>query len=251
MGDFAHGSGAKAQTGVTLTLALIRHECLVGIQTDGSGKALALSGGIRIPRRPGRLAKEETGIERLPKRQRQQRLVELIDENPFVTDRELTRRLKVSIQTIRLDRMELGIPELRERMKLMAERSYDQVRSLAAEEVIGDIIDLQLDRSGISIFEIRDEHVFSRTQIARGHHIFAQANSLAVAVINDEIALTASADLRFVRPIHLGEKCIAKAYVRSNPGKAGRAKVEVLSYVGEEMVFQGNFIIYRSDDKNR
>lgn len=195
--------------------------------------------------------KEETGIERLPKRQRQQRLVELIDENPFVTDRELTRRLKVSIQTIRLDRMELGIPELRERMKLMAERSYDQVRSLAAEEVIGDIIDLQLDRSGISIFEIRDEHVFSRTQIARGHHIFAQANSLAVAVINDEIALTASADLRFVRPIHLGEKCIAKAYVRSSPGKAGRAKVEVLSYVGEEMVFQGNFIIYRSDDKNR
>ncbi|ALP35066.1 fatty acid biosynthesis transcriptional regulator [Paenibacillus sp. IHB B 3084] len=185
----------------------------------------------------------------MPKRQRQQRLTQLIDENPFVTDQELTRQLKVSIQTIRLDRMELGIPELRERLKLMAERSYDQVRSLPLHEVIGDIVDLQLDRSGISIFEIKEEHIFSRTGIARGHYVFAQANSLAIAVINDEIALTASADIRFVRPVHLGEKCIAKAYVRSNPEQKGKAKVEVFAYVGEEMVFQGNFVIYRSTEE--
>lgn len=185
----------------------------------------------------------------MPKRQRQQRLAQLIDENPFVTDQELTRQLKVSIQTIRLDRMELGIPELRERLKLMAERSYDQVRSLPLHEVIGDIVDLQLDRSGISIFEIKEEHIFSRTGIARGHYVFAQSNSLAVAVINDEIALTASADIRFVRPVHLGEKCIAKAYVRSNPEQKGKAKVEVFTYVGEEMVFQGNFVIYRSTEE--
>lgn len=185
-------------------------------------------------------------IERLPKRARQQQLVKIIEENPFITDQELTRKLKVSIQTIRLDRMELGIPELRERMKLMAERSYDQVRSLPLHEVIGEIVDLQLDKSGISIFEIADEHVFSRTGIARGHHIFAQANSLAVAVINDEIALTFSADIRFVRSVHLGEKCIAKAYVRPLSGSKAKAKVEVFTYVGEEMVFQGNFVIYRS-----
>ncbi|GJM74935.1 hypothetical protein HMSSN036_71510 [Paenibacillus macerans] len=96
----------------------------------------------------------------MPKKARQQQLVQIIEENPFITDQELTRRLKVSIQTIRLDRMELGIPELRERMKLMAERSYDQVRSLPLHEVIGEIVDLQLDKSGISIFEIREEHVF-------------------------------------------------------------------------------------------
>lgn len=82
-----------------------------------------------------------------------------------------------------------------------------------------------------------------------GHYVFAQANSLAVAVINDEIALTASADIRFVRPVHLGEKCIAKAYVRSNPEQKGKAKVEVFAYVGEEMVFQGNFVIYRSTEE--
>ncbi len=185
-------------------------------------------------------------IERLPKRQRQQQLTKFIEENPFITDEELTKRFNVSIQTIRLDRMELGIPELRERIKLMAEQSYDKVRSLPLHEVIGDVIDLQLDKSGISIFEIGEEHVFSRTKIARGHHVFAQANSLAVAVINDEVALTATADIRFIRSVKLHEKCVAKAYVRQVSGEKGKAKVEVFTYVGDELVFQGNFAIYRS-----
>jgi acyl-coenzyme A thioesterase PaaI-like protein len=166
-----------------------------------------------------------------------------------LTDEELMRTFGVSIQTVRLDRLELGIPELRERIKSMAEKSYDQVRSLPIHEVIGEVIDLQLDKSGISIFEIREEHVFSRNKIARGHHIFAQANSLAVAVINDEVALTASADIRFLRSVRLNEKCIAKAYVRSI--SRGKAKVEVVTYVGEEPVFQGNFLIYHSKKEIR
>ncbi|MNI13485.1 Transcription factor FapR [compost metagenome] len=188
-------------------------------------------------------------IERLPKRERQKRLLQAIQDNPFMTDEELMRTFHVSIQTVRLDRLEQGIPELRERMKNMAEKTHDQVRSLPIDEIIGEVIDLQLDQSGISIFEIKEEHVFSRTKIARGHHIFSQANSLAVAVINDPIALTASADIRFTRPVKLGEKCIAKAYVRSI--SKGKAKVETLTYVGEEMVFHGHFIVFHSKKEQR
>ena len=186
---------------------------------------------------------------KLTKKERHQLLLKYIEETPFVTDRELTRLMKVSIQTIRLDRLELGIPELRERLKIMAERSYeDKVKSLNIDEVIGEIIDLQLDVSGISIFELKEEHVFSRTSIARGHHLFAQANSLAVAVINFPIALTAHADIKFIRSAKLGEKCICKAYVKSNDDKTKKAKVEVNTYVSDELVFQGQFVIYRSDE---
>jgi len=163
-----------------------------------------------------------------------------------MTDEELTRIFGVSIQTIRLDRMELGIPELRERIKTMAERSFDQVRSLPLHEVIGEIIHLELDKSGISILEIGEEQVFSRTKIARGHHLFAQANSLAVAVIDAEIALTSTADIRFIRPVRLGEKCVAKAFVRSGSSRSSKVRVEVFTYVGEELVFQGSFMVYRA-----
>jgi acyl-coenzyme A thioesterase PaaI-like protein len=189
---------------------------------------------------------EVVPIGRLPKPVRQEHLRESIRSNPFITDEELANQFGVSIQTVRLDRMENGIPEVRERIKNMAADSHGVARSLAMDEVIGEVIDLQLDKFGISILEIGKEQVFSRTKIARGHHIFAQANSLAVAVIDDEVALTASADIRFIRPVRLGERCVAKAYVRSAPGDKGKAKVELFTYVGDELVFQGHFVIYRS-----
>jgi acyl-coenzyme A thioesterase PaaI-like protein len=185
-------------------------------------------------------------IQRFNKLMRQQLLTDMIQSNPFITDEELASQYSVSIQTIRLDRIELGIPEVRERIKRMAAASQNIVRSLPMHEVIGDVIDLQLDQSGISILEIKPEHVFSRTNIARGHHIFAQANSLAVAVINDEIALTAAANIRFLRTVRLGERCVAKAFVKRSPADKAKANVELFTYVSDELVFQGKFVIYRS-----
>ena len=81
------------------------------------------------------------------KRDRQQSLKETIQTNPFITDEELAEKFSVSVQTIRLDRLELSIPELRERIKHVAEKKFqDEVRSLPIEEVIGEIIDIELDK---------------------------------------------------------------------------------------------------------
>ncbi|WP_335870683.1 transcription factor FapR [Bacillus sp. 2205SS5-2] len=184
---------------------------------------------------------------KLTKKVRQEQLRETIGENPFITDDELSERFGVSVQTIRLDRMELSIPELRERIKHVAEKTISgELKSLPIEEVIGEIIDIDLDQSAISIFDVRGEHVFKRNQIARGHHLFAQANSLAVAVINDELALTAESKIRFHRPVREGERIIAKAKVSTATNDKGRTIVEVNSFVGQELVFNGIFEMYRS-----
>ena len=58
---------------------------------------------------------------RLVKVHRQENLQVFLVENPFATDEELAQKFGCSIQTIRLDRLELGIPEVRERMKRVAE----------------------------------------------------------------------------------------------------------------------------------
>ncbi|EOR26619.1 transcription factor FapR [Cytobacillus oceanisediminis] len=181
------------------------------------------------------------------KRERQQFLVETIKETPFITDEELAEKFSVSVQTIRLDRLELSIPELRERIKNVAKQSLeDEVKALPIEEVIGEIIDMELDNSAISIFEVKQEHVFKRNGIARGHHLFAQANSLAVALINDELALTAKANIHFTRSVKLGERIIAKAKVIHIDSITGRTTVEVNSYVNTELVFKGEFDMYRA-----
>jgi acyl-coenzyme A thioesterase PaaI-like protein len=183
------------------------------------------------------------------KRERQELLKETINQTPFITDEKLAEKFGVSVQTIRLDRLELSIPELRERIKSVAETKLDDVKALPLEEVIGEIIDLQLDESAISILDIKEEHVFSRNKIARGHHVFAQANSLAVAIINDELALTARANIRFSRPVKVGERIVAKAKVTEKGTE--RTSVEVNSFVEKELVFNGEFIMFRSKQDSK
>ncbi|WP_428912609.1 transcription factor FapR [Niallia sp. Krafla_26] len=183
------------------------------------------------------------------KRERQKNLQQTIKENPFVTDEELAEQFSVSVQTIRLDRLELSIPELRERIKNVAETKFDnEVRSLPIEEVIGEIIDIELDKTAISIFDVKSEHVFKRNGIARGHHLFAQANSLAVALMDEKIALTAKANIHFIQSVRENERVVAKARVVKNERETGRTTVEVNSYVNQELVFKGNFEMYRTKE---
>lgn len=185
---------------------------------------------------------------RRTKKDRQQLLTATIKENPFITDEELADKFSVSVQTIRLDRLELSIPELRERIKHVAEKRFDdEVLSLPIEEVIGEIIDIELDKSAISLFDVSKEHVFKRNQIARGHHLFAQANSLAVAVINDQLALTAKSNIQFTRLVKENERVVAKAKVLHIDSETGRTIVEVNSYVNNELVFKGEFVMFRSN----
>jgi len=188
---------------------------------------------------------------RRPKKERQQALKESIRANPFVTDEELSAEFDVSVQTIRLDRMELSIPELRERIKHVAVKTYeDEVKSLPIDEVFGEIIDIELDERAISIFDVKPEHVFQRNKIARGHHLFAQANSLAVAVMNDELALTVKSELQFLRPVTAGQRIVAKAQVVDRNPEKNRAYVKVVSSVDQATVFIGTFEMYRMTEQS-
>ena len=186
-----------------------------------------------------------------PKKERQEALIYSIKENPFVTDEELAMEFNVSVQTIRLDRLELSIPELRERIKHVAVKTFDdEVKSLPIDEVIGEIIDIELDERAISIFDVKPEHVFQRNQIARGHHLFAQANSLAVAVMNDELALTVKSELQFLKPVTAGQRVVAKAQVVDRHKEKNRAYVKVVSSVDQMTVFISTFEMYRMTEQS-
>jgi acyl-coenzyme A thioesterase PaaI-like protein len=180
------------------------------------------------------------------KKERQSLLTEKIADNPFVTDEQLAAEFNVSVQTIRLDRLELAIPELRERIKDVAAKNYDEVKSLPLDEVIGEIIDIELDHRALSIFDVGTEHVFQRNGIARGHHLFAQANSLAVAVIDDDLALTVKSNISFVKPVRAGDRVVTKAIVKGKQPEKNRTFVEVTSTVDNELVFKGEFEMYRT-----
>lgn len=175
------------------------------------------------------------------KHERQKKLVASLDENPFLTDEELAELLGVSVPTIRLDRLELGIPELRVRTKEVAEQFYGKIRSLGTGELIGDLIDIEIGKMGVSVLEVRPDMVFGKTKILRGHYLFAQANSLAIALINAEVVLTGRAEVRFLKPVFLKDKVTAYARVINRKGNSYLVRTN--SRVGNEDVFNGQFTV--------
>ena len=178
----------------------------------------------------------------MKKNERHRLLIEYIQKNPFVTDEELAEGLKVSIPTIRLDRLELSIPEVRKRTKEMASHFFGVSQSLATQEIVGDLIEIEPGKKGISFLETDQSMCLEKCDIIRGHIIFAQANSLANAVVDAQIALTGKAEMNYLRTVRAGERIIAKAQVLEKKGH--RFLIEVLVRTKEEMVCKGEFVIY-------
>lgn len=179
------------------------------------------------------------------KKERQSILVDKIRNDPFLTDEELAEMFSVSIPTIRLDRLELGIPELRERIKNVAEENYSKVKAIGGKEIVGELIDIVLGERGISIIETTEDMVFEKSRIVRGHFIYALAESLAIAIIDAQVALVGVANIKYKIPVYAGSKLVARAEVRRIKDRKYLVWVKIFEKQVE--VFRGKFILVSID----
>jgi acyl-coenzyme A thioesterase PaaI-like protein len=176
---------------------------------------------------------------------RHKQMKEKIEENPFITDEELASFFNVSIHTIRADRKKIGIPEVRKRTKDVAVTVFGQAKSLNSEEQIGELLEVDLDKEGLSLLDTTDEMGMGKTKIIRGHVLFAQANSLANTIVDADVALTGEAQIKFVAPVRVGERILAKARVVKSKGR--KKEVEIIMKTKKGLVFQGTFEVYCLD----
>lgn len=177
---------------------------------------------------------------------RQRLLVDYMKSKPFFTDEDLAKLLNVSIQTIRLDRLELGIPELRERVKQLAEATQKKVKSINSNEVSGELLDLELGKSGISLMTITDDMVFEKSKVAKGEYMFSQANSLALALIDAPMAVTGVANIKYKAPVHVGDRLVAKAELKHRRGNKFFVWVKIKD--ANKEVFRAKFILVSLDE---
>jgi len=189
------------------------------------------------------------GKRMMHKDERREIFLDMIQKDPFQTDEEIADALKVSVPTIRLDRAELSIPELRERIRKLAANTRGKVRSLDSGEIIGQIVELELNNIGVSILETDGSMVFEKTGVVRGHFIYALAETLAIAVINEETALVGVANIKYSVPVYAGSRLIARCELREvKEIGAKRYLVWVKIYVRKTEVFRGKFILVAFDD---
>lgn len=146
---------------------------------------------------------------RISKEARHELLRQRIEENPFINDEELAEEFSVSIATIRLDRMALGIPELRIRIMQRAQKRQPQQ---PMDHVVGELVDCVPGKSGLSIMTATDDMV-DDAHIVRSQFLYAQAHSLTRAVLNLPVCITTVGNIKYKQPVTAGDKLVAKADV--------------------------------------
>ena len=172
---------------------------------------------------------------------RQKRLQSLIRKNPFLTDSQLAERLHVSVPTVLLDRVCLNIPELRVRTRLRADAALTRLRAIDKKDIVGELVDLELNKVGISTLTITNDMVLEKTGVGRGYFMFAMADTLALALVDTDFALTAVSNVKYKIPVHPGDRLVAKAEVMNM--KEDRYYIKVIIRSEEAEVFRAKFII--------
>jgi hypothetical protein len=175
------------------------------------------------------------------KQKRQRQLVSLLDSDPLLSDSELARELDVSVGTIRLDRGVLNVPELRERTRLMAERASSRLTSMKQEEVLGELIELEPNRLALSVLTTSREYAFRHTLLIADHYIYAQAATLAIAAVKEEMVIVGSARAQFRHSAHVGDRLIACAKVGTHKGN--KYVVSVHTRIGLKEIFVARFVV--------
>ncbi|MHB1506401.1 MAG: fatty acid biosynthesis transcriptional regulator [Sulfobacillus sp.] len=168
-------------------------------------------------------------------KQRRLQLVQALKQDPLVTDRDLANRLAVSVQTIRLDRLALGIPEVRARAWQVAE----QVLEPRPLRPAGELLDIVPGESALSRLVTET----TGADLERGlpaHSLFAQAEALLRELVPPG-SETGLCRMKFRRAVRPGEVLVAKAEVIRR--REGRWVILVTIRSTQEEVFRGKFVV--------
>ena len=179
-------------------------------------------------------------MSRLKKQERQKQLQEKLNITPFLTDEELATHFGVSVPTIRLDRLELGIPELRERIRVMATGQSHEMVEHVSYEVVGELIDVTEGHQALSMLrttaDMEDQFGYVEPQ-----YLYAQASSLAKAVMGTTVCSAEVGNIKYKNPVGSGTNLVAKAEIIRRRGNKFFIWVIIRDKIKE--VFRAKFIM--------
>lgn len=176
------------------------------------------------------------------RKERNKQILEYLEKEPFANDEKIAQHFRVSINTIRLDRARLGIKEVRERIKERASENEKKIISLSKEEIIGNIIEFVPGEKAVSVLETQDYMSFENMDVIKGYHIYSMAESLAISLIPNKVALVGVANIKYAKKILKNEVIFAHAEVKKKRETNYIVWVKIFDKK-EELKFKGKFIL--------
>lgn len=178
----------------------------------------------------------------IARKERNKQILEYLEREPFANDEKLAEYFNVSVNTIRLDRARLGIKEVRERIKDRASENEKKIISLSKEEIIGNIIEFVPGEKAVSVLETKEYMSFENMDVIKGYHIYSMAESLAISLIPNKVALVGVANIKYVKKILKNQAIYAHAEVKKKRETNYIVWVKIFDK-NDELKFKGKFIL--------
>ncbi|MBR5228057.1 MAG: transcription factor FapR [Clostridia bacterium] len=176
------------------------------------------------------------------RKERSEKLIQYLKENPLATDKMLSEKFNVSINTIRLDRARLGIKEFKERLKDKANNASAEVTTLNESEIVGDIIHFEPGVKAKSVLQTKGYMGFKNSSVIKGQYIYSLAETLAISLIPMKMALVGVANIKYFSKIIVGDVIYAEAEVKRKIDTGYIVWVRILDEK-ENIKFKGKFIL--------
>ena len=94
-------------------------------------------------------------------------------------------------------------------------------------------------------FEVLPEMAADERELVHGGFVFGLADHAAMLAVNDPHVVLGSAEVRFLKPVVVGERLVARAAVEETDGRRSKVRVEILR--GQEAVMTGSFLCLTLD----
>lgn len=116
---------------------------------------------------------------------------------------------------------------------------------LTSKKLVGEVVTLSKDKATVKLI-ITEEMVVDNYNLAHGSFVFGLADYAAMVAINEPTVVLGSADVKYLKPVILGDEVFAEATVINTKGK--KVEVNVIVQNNQNIaVFDGNFICFVLD----
>ncbi|AEC52670.1 initiation factor EIf-2b alpha subunit 1 [Pyrococcus sp. NA2] len=116
-----------------------------------------------------------------------------------------------------------------------------RTHKLTSERLVGKPIKIGEGYAEVELMTI-DEMKVDEKGLVHGGFTFGLADYAAMLAVNEPTVVLGKAEVRFTRPVKVGEKLIARAKVTEDLGR--KKIVDVKVYRGEDIVLEGKFHCY-------
>ena len=111
---------------------------------------------------------------------------------------------------------------------------------LTSKELVGKVEEIQTDQEATVVLKTTVLMGVDESGLVHGGFTFGLADYAAMTAVNDTFVVLLSSQVKFLRPVRVGDELTARAIVEEKDGRKRKVRVEVFK-TGEGKVFGGEF----------